>query len=553
MPENKKDPVSIKFLAGPFSGKVHDLVENESVVIGRSNDADITIPDSLLSRRHLKLYKKNDKWFLLDLESSNGTWVSGRKVAGKVQLESEDRIRLGNSLIEFNFKVIDKNRNVSDTVVYSFTPDVTNTTRMKKHKEQAIIPSEHRRLNLIYKIHSQLANVMREEDVFPIIVENLIEEVPCDSISILLYDDIKDKFSFTYGLERDGTVLAPHNHGASTSVVDFVKKKQDAILSVKPAMDSRVASDTLIISKPGAVMCVPIICQSQFIGVMYASSRRETLGQDDLHLLAGVAGLTGMVLLNCRLIQKNLSNERMAALGMTAASLSHYIKNILTGIDGCLYLLRMGIDENDNELTNEAWGILSRNHKRLSGLVFDLLNLAKEDQLEFSFINVHEIISEVIELVRTKLEGLNIKIEIDDEQLASMHLTAEADGMALHRVLLNLMNNAGDALASRYVGQAGGVLKVYANYSSRGQILEIVVEDNGKGIEQAKLDKIFEMFYTDKGEGGTGLGLAVSKRLIEAHKGVLQVESEEGIFTRFTIKIPTNHSGTRLDLGSELV
>lgn len=548
-----KEPVSIKFLAGPFSGRVHDLHENESVVIGRSSEADIVIPDSLLSRRHLKIYKRNDKWFLLDLESSNGTWVSGRKVSGKIQLESEDRIRLGNSLIEFNYKIIEKNRNVSDTVVYSFTPDVTNTARLNKSKEEALVPNEHRRLNLIYKIHSQLANVMNEKEVYSIILENLIEEIPSDSISLMLYDDLKDSFSFAHGIDRDRVTLEEYNHGVSSSVVEFVKKKQDAILSVKPAMDSRVASDTLIMSKPGAVMCVPIICQADFIGVLYASSRRETLDQDDLHLMAGVAGLTGMVLLNCRLIQKNLSNERMAALGMTAASLSHYIKNILTGIDGCLYLLRMGIDENDNELTNEAWGILSRNHKRLSGLVFDLLNLAKEDQLEFSFINVFEIIVEVIELVRTKFEGLNIKIEIDEELMAAQHLAAEADGMAIHRVLLNLMNNAGDALASRYVGEEGGVIKVSANYANRGQILEIAVEDNASGIEASKMDQIFEMFYTEKGEGGTGLGLAVSKRLIEAHKGVLQVESELQKFTRFTIKIPTNHSGTRLDLSADLI
>lgn len=542
------EPVSIKFLAGPFSGRVHDLEEDGAVVVGRSSEADIVIPDSLLSRRHLKIYKRNDQWFLLDLESSNGTWVSGRKVSGKVQLESEDRIRLGNSLIEFNQKIFDTKRNISDTVVYSFTPDVTNTARVTQSKEEAAIPNEHRRLNLIYKIHSQLANVMNEKEVYSIILGNLIEELPADSISLMLYDDLKDKFSFAYGVDRSGVSLEDDNHGVSSSVIDFVKKKQDAILSVKPAMDSRVASDTLIMAKPGAVMCVPIICQGNFIGVLYASSRHDTLGQDDLHLMAGVAGLTGMVLLNCRLIQKNLANERMAALGMTAASLSHYIKNILTGIDGCLYLLRMGIDENDNELTNEAWGILSRNHKRLSGLVFDLLNLAKEDQLEFTFCNIFEIIVEVIELVRAKLEGLNIEIQVDEALLSTQHLAAEADGMALHRVLLNLMNNAGDALASRYIGEDGGVVKVSANYANSGQILEISVEDNGGGIEEKNLEQIFEMFYTDKGEGGTGLGLAVSKRLIEAHKGVLQVESELQKFTRFVVKIPTNHSGTRLDL-----
>jgi len=245
-------------------------------------------------------------------------------------------------------------------------------------------------------------------------------------------------------------------------------------------------------------------------------------------------------------MQKNISNERMAALGSTAASLSHYIKNILTGIDGCLYLLRMGIDDNDPDLSNEAWGILSRNHKRLSSLVMDLLNLAKEQQLDIQTQNITEVITEATELVIPNLKKMGVEVTIDAE-MRSNPLTAQIDSQAIHRVMLNLLSNSGDAVHAKYAGKPGGEIKISTKIVGQGDSMVISIADNGCGIDADSIDSIFEMFYTGKGDAGTGLGLAVSKRLIEAHNGAIVVESELGVHTTFNLKLPKNSKGTKTE------
>ena len=186
---------------------------------------------------------------------------------------------------------------------------------------------------------------------------------------------------------------------------------------------------------------------------------------------------------------------------------------------------------------NEAWGILSRNHKRLSGLVMDLLNLAKEHSLDLHVVNVCDIIVEAVELVRPNFAGLNIEIDVDNS-ISGEALMAEVDSQAIHRVILNLMNNACDAVSEKFNDQEGGIIKIEARVLENNRVLEVRIEDNGCGIPIDKLEQIFDMFYSGKGEHGTGLGLAVSKRLIEAHKGAIGVNSEVNKYTAFTIRLP---------------
>ena len=200
----------------------------------------------------------------------------------------------------------------------------------------------------------------------------------------------------------------------------------------------------------------------------------------------------------------------------------------------------MGIDDTDPDLMNEAWGILSRNHKRLSGLVMDLLNLAKEHSLDLHIQNVCEIIIEAVELVRPNFAGLNVDIDVSDS-ITSEAIMAEIDSQAIHRVILNLMNNACDAVSEKYGEQEGGLITMEANVTDNNRILELKIKDNGCGIPKEKQDQIFDMFYSGKGENGTGLGLAVSKRLIEAHKGVISVSSELNKHTTFCIRLPITH------------
>ena len=544
MASESKELASLRVLAGPSAAKVFSITEL-SVTIGRSNEADIVIDDSLLSRQHIRLFYKEDKWFLEELESSNGTWLGGREVKKQVEVRNYQRIRAGHTLCEIIFANVDEEYDPS--ISYSFVPESIK-------EDTSTLPIEdirwgHRRLAVMYSLQNELALVYNEEDVYKCICGALMSEISADYIHMLLFDIKGEEFVHCYGQDAKGTSITSTNHPVSSSVLDYVKKKREAVLSVDAPNDIRFASESLSLNKTQKIICVPMISQNGLLGVIYmaVTSSDKFFSEEDLQLLAGVGYSSSMAIMNCRLLKKSMANERLAVLGTTAASLSHYIKNILTGVDGCLYLLRMGIDDEDPGLMNEAWGILSRNHKRLSGLVMDLLNLTKENSLVLGVHNIGEVIIEVIELVRPNFSGMNIEIEVG-ESLLEKPLMAEFDGKAIHRVLLNLLNNSCDAVYERFQEKEGGKVEVSASVTNHERILEIVIKDNGCGIPEDKIEEIFEMFYSGKGEGGTGLGLAVSKRLIEAHQGVISVESEVGEFTCFYIRLSLTQQiqGTQL-------
>ena len=468
----------IRFLSGPFAGKEFP-VHGKETTIGRSNEAEIVVTDKLLSRLHLRIYLEQGTWFIEDLNSSNGTWIGGSEVKGARVIENYQRVRVGNSLLEVEFR--NKCGSTHPSIAYSFKPEppVDDTSQLPIEH----IRGEHRRLSVMYNLQNQLCLVLDEHEIYSVVASALMGEITADYLYILLYDDKKDAFVPSYGRDREGRAINSKRHPVSQSVLNYVRQKREAVLSIDPLNDIRFASDSAVIRRTHQVICVPVIFQREILGAIYVAvmEHRDSFDEEDLQLLAGIAFSSAMAIMNCRLFRKNLTNERMAALGTTAASLSHYIKNILTGIDGCLYLLKMGIDETDADLMNEALGILSRNHKRLSGLVMDLLNLAKEHNLDLHVQNVTEIILEAVELVRPNFTSMGVDIALHPS-LGSESMMAEIDSLAMHRVLLNLLNNACDAVNERFKGESGGCISVQGFITDNGQILEVVIEDNGCGI-----------------------------------------------------------------------
>ena len=119
----------------------------------------------------------------------------------------------------------------------------------------------------------------------------------------------------------------------------------------------------------------------------------------------------------------------------------------------------------------------------------------------------------------------------------SLHLApdlpeVQADPNQIQQVLVNLILNAADA-----IGEGGGTIRATSRIGANG-CLELLLEDSGKGIPAEDLPRIFEPFFTTKGNHGTGLGLAVSWGIVEAHGGTLEVQSEPGRGTCFTLRLP---------------
>jgi len=235
-----------------------------------------------------------------------------------------------------------------------------------------------------------------------------------------------------------------------------------------------------------------------------------------------------------RLEKELVQSERLAAIGQTIAGLAHGIKNILHGLKGGSYLVDIGINKNDTEKLKKGWEMIKRNVGRTSNLVMDLLSYSKEREPEYEVCRPNEISNEVCELLQDKARKNKVEIikEFDD---AIGEVSMDPD--TTHESLLNLMSNAVDAcLFDENMDKTWQVrLKTT---KEENNIIKFEVSDNGAGMDKEVLQQLFTSFFSTKGHRGTGLGLMVTRKLIEEHNGTIEVNSQLGKGTVFTIRLP---------------
>jgi PAS domain S-box-containing protein len=229
-----------------------------------------------------------------------------------------------------------------------------------------------------------------------------------------------------------------------------------------------------------------------------------------------------------------VKSERLAAIGQTVAGLAHGIKNILHGLKGGSYLVDLGIQKNNTEKLTRGWDMIKRNIGRTSNLVLDLLSYSKEREPEYELCSPNEIAGEVCELLAEKAQENRVEIVKNfDASIGDVSM----DPHTIHQVLLNLMTNAIDACL--FDEDTGKSWKISLKTSrANDDCIKFEVADNGVGMSEEVRDKLFTSFFSTKGHRGTGLGLMVTRKLIEEHKGTIEVSSQLAKGTTFTVQIP---------------
>ncbi len=235
-----------------------------------------------------------------------------------------------------------------------------------------------------------------------------------------------------------------------------------------------------------------------------------------------------------RLEKELINSERLAAVGQTVAGLAHYIKNILIGLKGGKYIVDVALDKNDTDKLKNGWQAIKRNIGRISDLVLDLLSYSKEREPEYENCLPNEIVHDVCELVKAMASEHHIEIIKDFD--SSIHKVL-MDPRTIHRSLLNLVSNAIDACTSDEYSGIKWQIRVKTALE-KGNIIRFEVKDNGSGMSDDVRKNLFKSFFSTKKGKGTGLGLLVTRKLIEEHKGKLEIASKLGKGTTFTILLP---------------
>ena len=228
-------------------------------------------------------------------------------------------------------------------------------------------------------------------------------------------------------------------------------------------------------------------------------------------------------------------SSKMASIGELSAGVAHEINNPLNGIINFAQLLK---DEERPRTEFEQQmidGIIDEG-ERIAKIVRGLLTFARAETHEFEQVHFADSIKTSIALFGRQFEKDDITVEIDLERDLPF---VRADGSRLRQVVVNMISNAYHALKAKPDSNEGKLFKITARRAGKnGEIVRVEFYDNGVGIKREDLSKVFDPFFTTRREtGGTGLGLSVSFGIIRDFGGTINVESEVGKFTRFTIEL----------------
>ena len=231
--------------------------------------------------------------------------------------------------------------------------------------------------------------------------------------------------------------------------------------------------------------------------------------------------------------------SQLTDLGLVISSISHGIKGLLTSLDGGIYLVNSGLEKNNRERVKQGWQMVERNVARIKTMVLDLLYYAKDREPNLEWIPAQSLAEEVFGLMRGKAQELGIDFQCHFEPSAG---DLAADAKAIRSLLVNLIENALDACRvdkKKRVHQVRIGLKGYPEY------VEFEVSDNGIGMDQETRERAFSLFFSSKVGDGTGLGLFISNKIVQAHGGGIRLESELNKGTRVTVRLPRKGPASR--------
>jgi PAS domain S-box-containing protein len=230
-----------------------------------------------------------------------------------------------------------------------------------------------------------------------------------------------------------------------------------------------------------------------------------------------------------RLEHDKLEAERLAAVGQTVAGLAHGIKNILTGLEGGMYVTATGLKKDDHERIERGFGMLQRNMGRISSLARDLLAFSRGDAPQPARVDPATIVHEVVDLYRENAERQGIELRTDIQpDIAPASL--DADG--IHTCLANLISNAVDACQVSESEE----LVIRVRLEERDDTLVLEVSDTGCGMDYEVKQKVFTSFFTTKGTGGSGIGLLTTRKIVQQHGGAIDFESTPGRGATFRLR-----------------
>ncbi len=543
-------------------------LEGTALRIGRDSANPIQFHDTEVSRQHAEIRFQNGEFTISDLNSSNGTYVNGRRVQ-QSKIVTGDQLQFGSTLVLFTGLEEEALEDISGTIDIGEAKEISDSSQIVRSVPQeegsrlfelrsedpqhAWLARARSNLQIMYSTALAVSRTLDIDRLLQSIMEMIFEWVEADRGCVMLMDPLTKTLQPRVRRTRKGVRGGEDKISISKTILDYVINKNEGVITSDARRDDRwnPAGSILQMGIREAI-CVPMQGRYDVVGVIYidTSTTPQQLLQkgvatkfndEHLKLMIAIAHQAALAVEDTRYYSAMVQAERLAAIGQTIATLSHHIKNILQGIRGGSYLIEMGLKDHDDEIIGKGWKIVEKNQNKISALVMDMLSFSKEREPDLVLADLNETIGDVIELMNARADEFQVKL-IWQPAAEIPELTFDPEG--IHRAALNVVTNAIDAVSEM---TPPGMVRVRTEYDSEAALARIIVEDDGPGIPADQKELLFSPFVSSKKSRGTGLGLPVSQKIIREHGGRIVVESEQGCGARFILELPAALSPIELD------
>jgi len=390
------------------------------------------------------------------------------------------------------------------------------------------------------------------EQVLQLIMQRINKTLDAEAGSILLVEG--DALVFRVALGEMGEAVRPFKLKMGQGIAGWVAAEGRPLLVPHAEDDPRFYAhiDELTHFHTRSILCVPMKLRSRVIGVIQVINKQSgDFVEDDLYWLSMVASSAAVAIEKAQLYEQTqaqvvmleeanqelretqqqlVESAKLASIGQLAAGVAHEINNPLSIILGFAETIPKLVEL--DPVVRKPLDTIQREALRCRRIVKNLLDFASQSKLSLAPVNLNVLLDHTIPLLEYQVSVQDIKIRKEySPELPSVM----ADVDRLQQVFVNLILNAAQAMPD------GGELVLRTSAQDGSVVVEF--GDTGIGIPEENLDRIFEPFFSTKEVGeGTGLGLSVSYGIIEQHDGTIQVTSEVGVGSTFTITLPVSES-----------
>lgn len=529
-------------IGGEVDGRAFPV--GETLIVGRAPTCAVQLVDPLVSRRHSSFLAVDGRLLVEDLGSQNGTWVNGERVP-RSWLRDGDVVRIGG--IRFVVRVpVELDTGPVELLDGQATPTPQRVRPIGRSPAAGPIAG----FGVLHEVGRIVQREDEPESVLHAVLHLLLDAMHADR-GVFALLDAEGRLSPRAVVDRDGLAEPLSRIRMSRAIARRVLDERVAVVSEDIRTDNRFdGSESLVLAPVRSFVAVPVLLGSAALGLLELSCHRpgESWNESDIELLGIVASMTGSALrtkelardqnaviaqlekVREELIRKQeqlLRAEQMATLGRFAARVAHEAKNHLMPLEVAQLLTERLPD--DPEVAEIA-DLVRESREMLMEMLSEVLGYARGEArpLQKERAPLEPVVRSAARLLRWDEDVSPHTLEV--EVLGDCPV--DRDLRRLRQVIINLARNGAQAM-----GRQAGRLRLRVEATPESGIIEVI--DDGPGIPPEVARSLFQPLFSTKGEKGVGIGLEISRRIVEEHHGTISFQrGPEGRGTAFRVWLP---------------